>query len=306
MAEFPTGDAEETVSADEKIRGLHTCPKCGHPFSVSDTASICPHCGQPLEVARRMAADSLKLGVLSLLGFFSAPLLIVPVIALAWASNMGKDAFALQMRLGFLWIMGFCLIAAVPAIILGSAALLKMRKHPVSMMSRGCAIAGLLLGLSNLGLTLFGVNEYMQIRHGRVQSNDPAAAGNLRTIVGAQTGYKAAHGVYAASFAELTDTTHGPAFLLGAWDGVTPKTGYIITLRGTDNGNCYEATASPSTERRTGIRFFYTNCSGAIRWSVGRPSNSTDPEITEGKLLPLRKRLLRLLFSIEYLERNCT
>ena len=101
----------------------------------------------------------------------------------------------------------------------------------------------------------------------RIQSNESAAIGNLRTITGAQTGYSAANGDYALSLADLTTDSAagaGTAFLLGTWDGATPKTGYIVTMTVLD-ASCYETAAVPSNPGRTGIREFWSDCSGVIR-----------------------------------------
>jgi len=113
----------------------------------------------------------------------------------------------------------------------------------------------------------------------RIQSNESAAIGNLRTITGAQTGYSASNGLYATDFASLTDTTAGPAFLLGEWGAA--KTGYSFTMQGTDSDNCYESNADPEVPGRTGIRAFFSDCSGVIRTATPGPASSSDPPIGE-------------------------
>ena len=151
------------------------------------------------------------------------------------------------------------------------------------------AIARFVLGILRIGcltfgclcVLLFAIIAIPGACRSRIQSNESAAIGNLRTITGAQTGYDKAHGVYAGSFAELTDATHGPAYLLGQWGEGVAKTGYILKLKSTDNGNCYEANADPATPGRTGIRHFFTDCSGVIRWNVDGPAHSTSPPIGE-------------------------
>ena len=66
----------------------------------------------------------------------------------------------------------------------------------------------------------------------RIQSNESAAIGNLRTLTGAQTGYSAANGNYATDFSQLMSTANGPAFLLGSWGAGQAKTGYVFTMSG--------------------------------------------------------------------------
>ena len=109
----------------------------------------------------------------------------------------------------------------------------------------------------------------------RIQSNESAAIGNLRTITGAQTGYSAANGNYATDFAQLlTGEDQGISFLLGQW-GV-PKSGYTFTCVGTATDGvvaCYDTTALPTSPGRTGIRLFWSNCSGVIY--VGAEGDTT-------------------------------
>ena len=118
----------------------------------------------------------------------------------------------------------------------------------------------------------------------RIQSNESAAIGNLRTITGAQTGYSASNGTYGDNLDMLTDTTNGPAFLLGTWTGAA-KTGYLFVCAGTDIGangpNCYTSTGEPAVPGRTGIRFFFSDCSGVIRWANGGSADATSPPIGE-------------------------
>ena len=119
----------------------------------------------------------------------------------------------------------------------------------------------------------------------RIQSNESAAIGNLRTITGAQTAYNSSRGSYAPDFASLTDATNGPAFLLGTWTAA--KTGYVYSCTGTDVGagvyNCYTANAHPSVAGRSGVRTFFTDCSGVIRAnsSGAAPATATDAPIGE-------------------------
>lgn len=114
----------------------------------------------------------------------------------------------------------------------------------------------------------------------RIQSNESAAIGNLRALTGSQTGYSSANGVYAATFVALTTATvTSPAFLLGNWTG--QKSGYTFTMTGTDSNNCYDSSAGPSVVGRTGVRFFFSDCSGVIRANIGSAATSTSNPIGE-------------------------
>ena len=114
----------------------------------------------------------------------------------------------------------------------------------------------------------------------RLQSNEGAAIGNLRTVVGAQTAFAAANRGYSDddTWAELRDPTEtgqpntAPPYLDVDLSGVVQ--GYEYTL-GVGNGvevdppgevyTDFYCTAEPATDGRTGVRFFGVDASGVIR-----------------------------------------
>jgi len=111
----------------------------------------------------------------------------------------------------------------------------------------------------------------------RIQSNESSAIGNCRTVTGAEVGYNSANGIYTASFDELASPPGGgPAFLEGTWGG--PKNGYLFALSG--DTDCFELDATPATTR-SGIRGFFTDCSGVIRASTTGDASVTDLPIGE-------------------------
>ncbi|MBI2434758.1 MAG: prepilin-type N-terminal cleavage/methylation domain-containing protein [Candidatus Hydrogenedentes bacterium] len=109
----------------------------------------------------------------------------------------------------------------------------------------------------------------------RMQSNESAAIGNLRTIVGAEVAYHAANYQYTASFADLTGST--PTFLDGDWAGV--KSGYNYTLGGAATN--FTANADPADLGVTGNKGFFTDASGVIRFVDGGAADATSPPIGE-------------------------
>ena len=289
MAEFPTGDAEETELADKKIDDLRACPKCAQ--QIPNTAPACPHCGQPLQVGNTAATISLVLVVLPFAIFL---VFTLAGIILVYTDSYGRREEALFLFLGILFV-GLSVLFTIPAIILGHRALSKIRKSPVPMKGRRLAIAGLKLSYSNVFLTPLAAIVIANMMFSQACMNESAASGFLRVINDAQMGYSAANGVYARSFAELTDATKGPAFLLGTWNNSVAKLGYIYTLKSIDNGNCYEAIASPTIPARiVGFRYFFTDCSCVIRANRNAPANSTSPAIDLFKPLPELKHWWRL------------
>ncbi|MFP4499822.1 MAG: type IV pilin protein [Candidatus Hydrogenedentota bacterium] len=106
----------------------------------------------------------------------------------------------------------------------------------------------------------------------RIQSNESAAVGNLRTVVGAQTAYHASEFEYAVDFATLTGAT--PPFLDGEWDGV-PKNGYNFALGGSSQS--FTCNADPVESGVTGNKGFFTDASGVIRHADGGAADETSP-----------------------------
>ena len=109
----------------------------------------------------------------------------------------------------------------------------------------------------------------------RMQSNESAAVGNLRTVVGAQTAYHSANYEYSADFASLTGAT--PPFLDGAWD--TPKSGYNFVMGGTvQNFNCNANAVDYAT---TGSKGFFVDASGVIRYADGADADAASTPLGE-------------------------
>ncbi|HNR29703.1 MAG TPA: prepilin-type N-terminal cleavage/methylation domain-containing protein [Candidatus Hydrogenedentes bacterium] len=105
----------------------------------------------------------------------------------------------------------------------------------------------------------------------RMQSNESAAVGNLRTIVGAQTAFQSANFQYAATFDELTTPT--PPFLDGDWTGT--KSGYNYVMGG--DANAFNANANAAQYGVTGNRGFFTDASGVIRFEEGGDATAASP-----------------------------
>jgi hypothetical protein len=121
--------------------------------------------------------------------------------------------------------------------------------------------------------------------HRHIQSNESAAIGNLRTIVGAETAYYSSKGTYTGNWADMTDVT--PPYLDGNW--TTTKQGYDFTLTAIENGKGYEVVAVPHTKATlvkklffvTSVRGFFTDTSGVIRANAdgleSKPSAASSP-----------------------------
>jgi len=256
--------------------GLRACPECGR--EIRTNSSVCPDCGHPLMVDNGVATASLVLGIQSLAGC-----ILLSVIPARILEHIASSVSAMKACLlfGTLSLAGFIVLSVVPAIILGHTALFKIRKSPMPMKGRRRAIGGLVFAYGNVILIM--VIAIPNLLNYKIQRNEAAAIYHLHTLTGAQTGYSGSGGNYAASLAELTDSTNGPAFLLGEWWGEgVPKEGYIFGMTDeSGNGSCYESTASPAIPGRTGVRYFFSDCSGVIRANAGRPADSTSTPLGE-------------------------
>ncbi len=98
----------------------------------------------------------------------------------------------------------------------------------------------------------------------RIQSNESAAIGNLRTVLGAQNAYNSANGTFAVDFNALTNAT--PAFLDGNWTGANGKNGYLFPMAGV--AQTFTCNANPSLYQTTGNRSFFVNETGVIRFNL--------------------------------------
>ncbi|HUW60679.1 MAG TPA: DUF4190 domain-containing protein [Candidatus Bathyarchaeia archaeon] len=281
MAEIPNGEAEQTEAADAKAEDVRACPN--RTEQIPNTADVCPHCGQSLAAGNGTAVASFVLGILSVLALASICFTVLLI------NSMGTDTTMAVERLVAAFMLCSLIFFPIAAIILGHRSLVKIRKSPVPMKGRGHAKAGLNMGCLSMVLAFIAAITIPGLLRSSIQVNESAAIGNIRMITGAQTGWSSGGGPYAVSFAQLTDTTNGPAFLLGEWRNGMEKDGYIFTMKGVDLLNgflhpsaaCYETTASPAKPGRTGVWYFFSDCSGVIRASVDGPADSTSRPIGE-------------------------
>lgn len=110
----------------------------------------------------------------------------------------------------------------------------------------------------------------------KLQSNESAAIGNLRTICGAEVAYHAANNAYAIDFASLTGAT--PPFLDGDWSGA--KSGYTFDMTGSTVDD-FMCAANPTTMDKTGSKGFFVDSSGTIRAAIGAVADATSPAISD-------------------------
>ena len=111
-------------------------------------------------------------------------------------------------------------------------------------------------------------------------SNEAAAVSSLRSVGSAQLMYRQINGSGVNFAATLTDLGPGGANLLDNVMGgaaTVTKSGYQYSMTGA--GSTFEANADPVTPGVTGVRHFFMNVPGVIRFDPGGPADETDPEV---------------------------
>lgn len=99
----------------------------------------------------------------------------------------------------------------------------------------------------------------------RVQSNEAAAVGNLRTVSSAAESFRAAQTppAYAADVNAMALAS--PPYLDIAWSTNNQRQGYTYTYDVAGNGDTFSMTADPRTQNTSGINSYCVDHTGVIR-----------------------------------------
>jgi type IV pilus assembly protein PilA len=122
----------------------------------------------------------------------------------------------------------------------------------------------------------------------RMAANESSAVGSVRTLNTAQVTYQ--NGCPATGFAGAIATLNtggGCLAGVGIIDNVLStgtKSGYTFViaspgLTGGAAGTTYDTNAGPVTANVTGVRYFYSNESGVIRYASGGAATNTSPAL---------------------------
>jgi prepilin-type N-terminal cleavage/methylation domain-containing protein len=107
----------------------------------------------------------------------------------------------------------------------------------------------------------------------RLTANESAAIVALKTVTTASHTYRASGSAYPANLTVLSSAT--PPYIDSVLGGGT-KQGYIFSETGDNSG--FTATAVPVTLNTTGVRRFFVDTSGVIRYnSTGNATASDSP-----------------------------
>jgi Domain of unknown function (DUF4190)/zinc-ribbon domain len=268
------------------------CRNCG--MANADSREFCSKCGKPLPssaAARSTSSLAPEHGISS----------ATPPPVAGDVHTSGKAIASL-----ICGIFTFFLPASIAAIILGHISLSEIRKSAGRIGGQGLAITGLVLGY--LGVVIIIVAAIaIPMSHPRIPRNEAAAVGTLRSINTAATVYATrfengfpsslevlgggAEGDATCNHAALLDAvvisgrkhgyifTYAPQFPNGATAPViSPKAASKGCTAGGASG--YSVTADPMRRGTTGIRSFFIDQTGVIRWSAEEdPANAGSPPL---------------------------
>lgn len=251
---------------------MPTCPRCS--AAVPDGVAFCSSCGTSL--ARPVTQTSMS-------GY--------PPPSPRYASVQETSGKAIgSLICGLLFFIPCCFIAAI---VLGHVALSDIKKSAGRLKGQGLAITGLVFGY---GWILFvpivliiAAIAIPNLLRERVAANEASAVGTLRTYNSAIVAYASAcpNAGFPASAKDLgpgagdcqganlveyllaePGIKHGYRFLYAP--GPTDGSGRVVS---------YTINADPITERTTGIRHFFADATGVIRYSQGEPATANSPPV---------------------------
>lgn len=103
----------------------------------------------------------------------------------------------------------------------------------------------------------------------RMQSNEAAAVGNLRTLSSSAEAFRGTQNPpsYAASLQAMA--TSNPPYLDSAWNTSNQRQGYVYTYTVATDGETFSTTAVPRTANVSGINSYCVDHTGVIRRYAG-------------------------------------
>ena len=208
-------------------------------------------------------------------------------------------------------ILFLILPSAIAAIILGHISLSEIRKSAGRLTGEGMAITGLVLGYIGLLIVpimlIVGAIAVPNLLRARQAANESSTVGALRTINTANVTYAYTYNnSFAPNLGALDGQEAGSATCdhAGFIDGLLAtgvKNGYTFRYVPLADGGTelnlenraavppegcgeagvphYKVTADPVRRGQTGMRSFYTDDTGVIRWSMEGPATADSPPL---------------------------
>jgi type IV pilus assembly protein PilA len=186
-------------------------------------------------------------------------------------------------------ILFFFLPAAIVAVVLGHLSLSEIRQSAGRLAGRGMAIAGLVLGylgLSFIPILIIAAIAIPNLLRAKMAANEASAVGSIRTINTACVTYATEHKSFPLYLANLGPGAQAGASASNLIDQALAsgqKSGYVFRYEPGSEQNgaiiSYEVHADPVTPEATGVRHFFTDQTGIIRYSLHTPANPESPPL---------------------------
>jgi type IV pilus assembly protein PilA len=269
------------------------CRNCG--TTNPDSGQFCSKCGSPLTAAAAVRPTTGPGAVPA--GSFATP----PPLD-GNPPTSGKAIASLVCG-----IFTIFLPASIAAIILGHMSLSEIRKSAGRIGGQGIAMTGLVLGYLGIAVIPFilivAAIAIPNLLRSRMAANEASAVGSLRVIETAaisydsefENGFPSSLDVMGSASGSEADCNH--ANLIHAPLTSGQKSGYVFTYTPTFPGNSaapvispkaaakgctsggasgFTVTAEPLQRGRTGMRSFFADQTGVIRFSVSGESATAD------------------------------
>ena len=269
------------------------CQNCG--TANPDSGQFCSKCGQPLSAAVARSTPGRPVAVPG--GSFATP----PPLD-GNPPTSGKAIASLVCG-----IFAFFLPASIAAVILGHMAHSEIRKSAGRIGGQGIATTGLVLGYLGIAIIPFvmivAAIAIPNLLRARMAANEASAVGSLRVIETAAFSYDSKFENGFPSSLEVLggipggESTCSHASLIGGPLASGRKGGYLFTYtpvfpgssaaavispkaaaKGCTSGGAsgFTVTAEPLRRSSTGLRSFFTDQTGVIRFSANGESATAD------------------------------
>jgi type IV pilus assembly protein PilA len=230
---------------------MSNCVSCGQ--LLENNAKFCGHCGAPVAAGTTLPAPIVQeTSGLAIVSLISGIAIFIPFSALA-------------------------------AVVTGHMARSQIRRSGGRKKGSGMALAGLILGYSELASIIILIVAAIAIPNllrSKMVANEAAAVSALRTLNSSAAMYATAYSVFPPAISNLGPVVGGSSPNSSAADLIDSvlaagvKSGYMFTYKmGIDN-HSYSITAAPVMPGTTGQRYFYTDESGVIRAETGNPATA--------------------------------
>lgn len=248
------------------------CAQCGMVNWAS--AETCKRCG----VHFNLANETLFAQTAYATAYQTAPYQNSPYAYAQYPQmkkNAGLAVASLIVGIISFLTLSFVGIGAITGIVLGIAALSKIRKNPEQYGGQGMAIAGLITSALSImiavPLAIILAVAIPNLLASRRAANEASAINILRTIAASEATYQATSGN--GEYGTLRELANAQLIDVRMARGTKNGYRFMVRVRPTltpDEPASYEAVAMPISYQRSGLRSFYIDETGVIRFADKR------------------------------------